>query len=308
MTAGGLRLREAMSTPTCTTAAPIFDPLSARIAEMRGWDICKLSGSVAKGAELALPDDVAMANMSDIVDICRRITRAANVALIVDADDGGGSALSVYRTVRELEAAGVAAVEIEDNMVPRYYGEAKSRHALMIPTFEQVGKLKAALAARRHDSTVIVARTFALTELPRDEALARIAAYADTGIDAIMLPGLDRHDLDGRADVEAVHRITDLPIFALGLSWDAQHDEEFLTNNSVRINYVRVFPAYRMAVKAIDDALMHLQAGGKVEELSDRMAPMELIRHAPGSITRADEFEALSHKYITEVIGPVQTA
>jgi carboxyvinyl-carboxyphosphonate phosphorylmutase len=297
---GALRLREAMASGKATLAAPIFDPVSARIAEMRDWRICKLSGSVAKGAELALPDDVALTNISDLVDICRRILRAADVSIIVDADDGGGSALGVHRTVRELEACGVAAIEIEDNAVPRYYGEAESRHSLLIPIEEQVGRLRAAVAARRDDSTMLVARTSTMRDVSPEEGLKRIAAYAETGVDAINLTGLDHGGRDGREDVEAVHAITDLPIFALGLSIELQRDEAFLAANGVRIMYVRGFPAYRMAVKGIDDAYAHLETGGDPNDLSDQMVPMEFIRAAPGSITRAGDFQEWSRTYITK--------
>jgi carboxyvinyl-carboxyphosphonate phosphorylmutase len=294
-----MRLRETIASGKPTLAAPIFDPLSARIAEMRDWRICKLSGSVAKGAELALPDDVAMTNMSDLVDICRRITRAADVSLIVDADDGGGSALAIHRTVRELEAVGVAAIEIEDNRVPRYYGEAASRHSLLIPIEEQVGRLRAALAARRDEATVIVARTSTIRDASLDEGLKRIGAYAETGVDAINLTGLDHHGGDGKREVEAVHAITDLPIFALGLAIALQRNDRFLEESGVRLVYVRGFPAYRMAVKAIDDAFAHLMARGDPAELSDRMVPMEFIRAAPGSITRAGHFRSWNEEFGT---------
>ena len=99
--------REVLSRPNCTLAANIFDPLSARLAEMIGYEICVLSGSVGKSANLAAPD-LVVANMSDVVDHCRRITRVCDAALLVDAEDGFGNAVNVARTVRELEAAGVA--------------------------------------------------------------------------------------------------------------------------------------------------------------------------------------------------------
>ena len=84
------RFRTMLSTGACTPAAPIFDPLSARIADMLGWEVCKLSGSVGKFANLAVPDGLPLANMSDLADVCARISRVADVCLIADADDGGG--------------------------------------------------------------------------------------------------------------------------------------------------------------------------------------------------------------------------
>jgi len=285
------QFRSILSRSACTPAAPIFDPLSARIADMLGWEVCKLSGSVGKFANLAVPDSVPMSNMSDLVDLCWRINRVANVCLIADADEGGGNALNVMRTVRELEAAGVSAIEIEDNLVPRRFGGATSRHSLMISKEEQVGKLRAAAAARRDSTTVIVARTSALAELPLDEALDRIRAYSQTGAEAIMLPGVRR----GRADIEAARQATNLPLCVLGLPPDALNDPAFLAANGVRIRFLGQ-PTYGMAVKAIYDSLKHLKEGGAPEELRDRQAPADLLR----AVDRTEELMRWEREYIRE--------
>src|SRR2546426_942100 len=182
------RFRHVMSRPTCTVAANIFDPLSARIAHMLDYEVCFLSGSVGKVANLGVPD-IVMYNMSDAVDHCRRITRMADVSLMVDGEDGFGNAINVMRTVKELEAAGVSAIEIEDNVVPKQFNVS---HPGLVSTAEQVGKLKAAVAARIDPNTVIVARTSALAECSLDEALDRIRAYTDTGAEALMLVGVRR--------------------------------------------------------------------------------------------------------------------
>src|SRR4030095_4594092 len=149
------RFRDLLVRPTCTLAANIFDPLSARIAHLLDYEVCFLSGSVGKAANLGVPDMV-LSNMSDVVDHCRRITRIADVSLMVDAEDGFGNAVNAIPTVKELEAAGVSAIEIEDNVVPKQFNV---RHPGLVSTAEQVGKLKAAVAARRDPTTVIVART-----------------------------------------------------------------------------------------------------------------------------------------------------
>ncbi|MSQ22765.1 MAG: isocitrate lyase/PEP mutase family protein [Dehalococcoidia bacterium] len=283
--------RSILARATCTPAAPIFDPLSARIADMLGWEVCKLSGSVGKFANLAVPDSVPMSNMSDLVDLCWRISRVANVCLIADADEGGGNALNIMRTVRELEAAGVSAIEIEDNLVPRRFGGSTSRHSLMISKEEQVGKLRAAAAARRDPTTVIVARTSALTELPLDEALDRIRAYSHTGAEAIMLPGVRR----GRADIEAAHQATNLPLCVLGLPLDLVNDSAFLAANRVQIRFLGQ-PTYGMAVKAIYDSLKHLKDGGAPEKLMDRQASAELLR----AVDRTEEFKEWEQEYVRE--------
>src|SRR5262245_29313984 len=147
------RFRSVLSASMCTLAANIFDPLSARVAHMLGYDVCVLSGSVGKVANLGVPD-IVLSNMSDVVDHCRRIMRVAEVSLMVDAEDGFGNVVNVMRTVKELEAAGVSAIEIEDNVVPKRFNVARPG---LVSTAEQVGKLKAAVAARTDLTTVIVA-------------------------------------------------------------------------------------------------------------------------------------------------------
>ena len=180
------RFRSVLSRDTCTVAANIFDPLSARIAEMLNYEVCLLSGSVGKAANLGVPD-LVMYNMSDAVDHCRRITRMADVSLMLDGEDGFGNAVNTIRTVREFESAGVSAIEIEDSKPPdKFDGPDPGLYSKT----EQVGKLTAASSARRDPGTVIVARTAALAQCPLEEALDRISAYSTTGVEAIRLTGI----------------------------------------------------------------------------------------------------------------------
>ena len=274
------RFRNVLARPTCTLAANIFDPLSARIAHILGYDVCVLSGSVGKVANLAVPD-IVLSNMSDIVDHCRRITRIADVSLMVDAEDGFGNAINVMRTVKELEAAGVSAIEIEDNVVPKQFNVS---HPGLVSTAEQVGKLKAAVAARIDATTVIVARTSALAE-----ALDRIRAYADTGAEALMLVGLRR----GRPDLDVVHQATSLPLCVLNPPPDVRNDPGFLAASGVRILMLGN-PVFAVAVKAIHDSLKHLQEGGALEELRDRQASQDLLR----AVNRTDEFMQQQREYM----------
>lgn len=280
------RFRSVLARPTCTLGANIFDPLSARIAHMLGYEVCVLSGSVGKVANLAVPDTV-LSNMSDVVDHCRRITRIADVSLMGDAEDGFGNAVNVVRTVQEMEAAGVSAIEIEDNVVPRQSNVANPG---LVSKAEQVGKLKAAVAARRDPTTVIVARTSALAECPLEEALDRIRAYADTGAEALMLVGAHR----GQADIEAVRQVTALPLCVLSPSPDVRNDRDFLAAHGVRILMLGN-PTFAVAVKAIYDSLKHLRDGGALEVLQDRQAAQDLLR----AVNRTDEFKQQQQDYVS---------
>ena len=147
--------RALLEKPTVTLAANIFDPLSARIAQIVGYDLLVLSGSVGKASNLAAPD-IVISTLPDVQDHIRRVTRNTDIPIMVDAEDGFGNAVNVWRCVRELEAAGVSGIEIEDNVVPRQFGVENPG---LNPVATQVGKLKAAVAARTDPTTVIIART-----------------------------------------------------------------------------------------------------------------------------------------------------
>ena len=270
------RFRTVLSRPDCTLAANIFDPLSARIAHMLDYEVCFLSGSVHKVANLAVPD-IVLVNMSDLVDVCRRITRIADVSLMHDGEDGFGNAVNVVRSVKELEAAGVSAIEIEDSIPPTRFNQGSLG---LFSQEEQVGKLEAAVAARTDPMTVIVARTTALAEFSLDEALERIKAYSQTGVEAIRLAGIKTKE-----QLEAVHRITDLPLTVLSPPDNMMDDMDYLAANGVSI-LMAGNPAFGMAIQAIYDSFKHLKDGGSVDDLAPREANAELLRQ----VNRTDEF------------------
>jgi carboxyvinyl-carboxyphosphonate phosphorylmutase len=276
--------RQVLARNSCSLAANIFDPLSARIAHMLEYEVCVLSGSVGKVANLGVPD-IVLSNMSDVVDHCRRITRIAEISLMVDAEDGFGNAVNVVRTVREMEAAEVSAIEIEDNFVPKRFGMANPS---LVSKEEQVGKLKAVVAARTDPTTVIVARSAALGECPLEVALDRIMAYSDTGAEAVMLTGVRT-----REQIEAIHQVTPLPICVLSPPPDARNDEAFLSANGVRILMLGNL-TFAVAVKAIYDSLKHLKEGGALEDLRNLQAPPDLLR----SVNRIDEFLQIQEEYL----------
>ena len=278
------RFREVLARPDCTLAANIFDPLSARIAHILGYEVCFLSGSVGKVANLGVPD-IVLYNSSDSVDHCRRIMRMADVSLMLDGEEGFGNAVNTMRTIKELESVGVSAIEIEDNIARTQFNAWDSG---LISKAEQVGKLEAAVAARIDPGTVIVARTSVLSYCLMDEALARISAYSQTGVEAVRLTGLKT-----REQLEAIHHATPLPLTVLSPPDDMRNDPEFMAANGVSI-VMAGNPAYGMAVKAVYDCFKHLKDGGDVAELASSEAPAALLRE----VNRTDEFIAMQEKYL----------
>lgn len=276
--------RALLAKPAVTLAGNIFDPLSARIAQIAGYDLLVLSGSVGKAANLAVPD-IVLSTLPDVQDHIRRITRNTDIPIMVDAEDGFGNAVNVWRCVRELEAASVSGIEIEDNVVPRQFG-VPNPGLNSIAT--QVGKLKAAVAARADPTTVIVARS-ATWGIDREHAVERIQAYAATGAEAFMLTGVK-----SKADIEATHQaVPNMPITVLGPPPGVRDDARFCADNKVKIIMLGN-PTYQVAVKSIFDTLKFLKDGGDVSELKAKQADAALTRQ----VIRIDEFEQWQRDYL----------
>src|SRR5690606_34553713 len=160
---------------------------------------------------------------------------------------------------------------------------------LMLSEAEQVGKLQAAVAARRNPDTVIVARTSVLSELPRAEALARIRAYSATGVGALMFPELP----GGAADLPDVAAATQLPISVLGLPAAVFEGAALVAASRRRIRFLPHLP-YRMVVQALVDAFDHLAAGGEMDSMGERVAPEALLRR----VDRSAEMQAWQDRFV----------
>ena len=155
------RLRVLLEGPECLTPASVFDPISACVARDVGYEIAFLSGAVSSKTTLAAPD-LCLVTLTEVADQVRRIVRASELSLIVDADHGYGNALNVRRTTQELEHAGASAVIVEDTLLPRPFNPTNDAHQL-VSVEEMKGKLVAALQAREDSSFVVVGRTAGLT-------------------------------------------------------------------------------------------------------------------------------------------------
>ena len=254
------RLRAVLTGPKCLSPASVYDPLSARIAESVGYEIGMLAGSVASSTTLAAPDLIVL-TLTEFADQIRRIMRVSKLSLIVDADHGYGNALNVMRAIQELEHAGVSALSIEDTALPTRFGQPAGADEL-ISTAEMVGKLRAAVAARRDSSLIIAGRTAALKAEDTARAVARARAYAATGVDAIFIVGLEQLE-----QIEAIHATIDLPII-VG-SAPASLKREDLAARGARI-LLQGHQPVAAAVKALRETYTHLFSGGAPADLKDR--------------------------------------
>ena len=256
------RLRAVFAGTKCISPASVYDALSARVAESVGYEIGMLAGSVASNTTLAAPDLIVL-TLTEFADQIRRIMRASDLSLIVDADHGYGNALNVMRTVAELEHAGVSGMSIEDTALPMRFGQAKGADEL-ISLEEMVGKLKAAVAARRDPATVLLGRTAALKVEGTEGAVKRAKAFAATGVDAIFLVGVESAE-----QVRAVHEATRLPIMVGSAPASIRREDIVAAGARVLLQGHQPLPA---AVKALKEVYTHLYSGGAPADLKDRIA------------------------------------
>jgi methylisocitrate lyase len=182
----GQRLRQAW-TPGPLALPGVFCPLVARMAERLGFRAVYLSGA-ALSASLGLPD-VGLVNQTEFSDAARMITQACSLPLLCDADTGFGEALSVERTVRLYESAGVAGLHLEDQQLPKRCGHLSGK--VLVPDRDMAAKIRAAVAARNDADFVIVARTDARGVLGLEEALRRARLYVEAGADVIFPEALE---------------------------------------------------------------------------------------------------------------------
>lgn len=241
--------RALLASPACYRTASVFDPLSARIAADLGFEVGILGGSVASLQVLAAPD-IALITLSEFVEQATRIARVARLPVIADADHGYGNALNAMRTVIELERAGVAALTLEDTLLPAQYGR---RTCDLISVEEGVGKLRAALEVRDDSSMAILARTHAGVQ-PVEEVILRTRAYQDAGADGICLVGVK-----DMAHLEAIAEGLHVPLMLVTYHNPELRDDRRLAELGVRIA-VDGHAAYFAAVKATYDCLRQQRA------------------------------------------------
>ncbi|MBI4202546.1 MAG: isocitrate lyase/phosphoenolpyruvate mutase family protein [Chloroflexi bacterium] len=262
------RFRDLMAGGQCTYPASVYDPLSARMADGLGQRVGMLAGSVASAVVVGAPDLVVL-TLTEFADLIRRITRSSDLSLIVDADHGYGNALSVMRTVEELETAGVAALTIEDTLLPEPFRKQAGQE--LLPVEEGIGKMKAALAARKDPGLFILGRTSALNLAGMEEALRRAKAYTEAGVDGIFLTGVNNLQ-----QLQAVREGTSLPLFlgTSALTTDLAN-RPALAENGVRLALLGHQPFWA-SVKAAYQAMKHLAEGGAPDALQGQVASREL--------------------------------
>src|SRR5437762_9747260 len=250
-------LRLILTASRCIRPGSVYDAISIRIAEDLGFEVGMFGGSVASLAVLGDPD-ATLITLTELAEQMRRMSRAAALPVLVDADHGYGNALNVRRTVQELEAAGAAGLTIEDTLLPQAFGQAKTQ---LISLDEGVGKMKAALDGRGDPSLVVIGRTGAVSITGLDDAIARAKAYEATGVDALFFTGIRN-----RGELEAISAATSLPI-VLGGAPEDMTALDYLAGQRVRIALQGHAP-FVAATQAVYETLKALREGTSPRKLN----------------------------------------
>lgn len=266
-----------------------FNALVAKMIEAAGFDAMYLSGAAFSAGHLALPD-VGLFTLTELVDQTRRLSDATEIPLIVDADTGFGEPINVERTIRELEAAGAAAIQLEDQRLPKRCGHLSGKSLVSVQ--EMCAKLRAASAARCDEDLVIIARTDARGVDGVDAALDRAKRYLEAGADWIFPEAL--------ADIAEFVRFAreiDAPLVANMTEFGRS---PLLTLEELAdLGYAAVlYPVtlMRVAMKAVEAALDTIAADGSQQELLDLMQTREELYE----LLDYDGFEERDRTYDTD--------
>jgi oxaloacetate decarboxylase len=275
-------LRAILKGNACVRPGSVYDATSIRIAQDLGFSLGMFGGSVASLAVLGDPD-ITLITLTELSEQMRRMSRAAELPVLVDADHGYGNALNVRRTVQELETAGAAGLTIEDTLLPQAFGQAKTQ---LISLEEGVGKMKGALDGRGDPSLVIMGRTGAASVTSLDDTIARAKAYEAAGVDALFFTGIK-----ARGELEAISAATKLPI-VLGGAPEEMNDLAWLAGQRVRIALQGHAP-FAAATQAVYETLKALREGMAPKNLKG-LASSELA----AKVTRDGEMKARTSDFL----------
>ncbi|MFM8757122.1 MAG: oxaloacetate decarboxylase [Limnohabitans sp.] len=199
-------LRQRLNQPGLVVAPGVFDMVSLRLADSFGFDALYMTGYGTVASHLGLPD-AGLATYSDMVGRVTAMAGMARTPLIADADTGYGGLLNMRHTLRGYEAAGAAAIQLEDQEFPKKCGHTPGRR--VIPMQDMVRKIKVAVESRTDPDFLIIARTDARTSLGLDEALRRAEAYAKAGADIRCVESPESDE-----EMRRIGRSFDVPLLA----------------------------------------------------------------------------------------------
>lgn len=280
------RLRALLNSGRTTLVPGAHDPLFALLAKREGFEALYLSGA-ALSASRGLPD-LGLLTLEELLVATRGIVRATDLPLIVDGDTGYGETLNVLRLVRELEEAGAAAVQIEDQEMPKRCGHLEGKHLVSVDEME--ARLRAALHARRE--LLLIARTDARGVTGLEDAIARARRYEATGADVIFPEGLH-----SEAEFAAFREALRVPLLANMTEFGKT--PHIPASRFHELGYALViYPvsSLRLAARAAADGYAALRDAGTLET------------QVPKMLTRQELYEVIRYEDYESIAGGLQEA
>ncbi len=281
-------LKQRLAQPEIVLAPGVYDALTALVAEQAGFEALYLSGASIAYTRLAR-SDIGLTTFSEVQDTLARITERVATPVIVDADTGFGNALNVQRTVRGMERAGAAMVQLEDQGFPKRCGHLDGK--AVIGSAEMCGKLRAALDARHDAHTLILARTDALAVEGLQGAFDRAEAYLACGVDAIFIEALRTPEQMYAACARFAHRVPLLANMVEGGKTPLQSAHE-LGRRGFRI---AIFPGG--TARAVAHTLQRYYQSLKTHQTSAPMKDAMLDFDALNRLIGTPDLLALGQKY-----------
>ncbi|MBI3800653.1 MAG: oxaloacetate decarboxylase [Deltaproteobacteria bacterium] len=269
-------------------APGVSDGLSARIAELAGFDVLYVSGgAIARGMGYA---DIGLVTQTEMVKRLEEIHAVTPVPLIVDADTGYGNALNVIRTVRAYERAGAAALHLEDQVEPKRCGHYEGKQ--IIKAHEMVQKIRAAIAARENPDFLLIARTDARAVAGLEEAIARGNAYAEAGADVIFVEAPQSLE-----EIERIAHAVRAPLL-INMFWGGK-TPLLPPAQLAELGYrIMIVPSdlQRAAIRAMQRAAAVLRQQGNTASIADEIASFAEREQVIGLA----EVEELQRRFLSE--------
>lgn len=282
----GAELRRAIGGETLLVPGA-FNALTAKLVAAAGFRAAYLSGAAFSAGALALPD-IGLFTLSELADETRRLTTAgSSLAWIVDADTGFGEAVNVERTVRTLEAAGAAAIQLEDQRLPKRCGHLSGKS--LVDTAEMCAKLRAAAAARADSQTIILARTDARGVDGFDAAVERAKRFVDAGADWIFPEALETPD-------EFARFAKAVPVPLLANMTEFGKSPLLTRTELTQLGYAAALlpvTTLRIAMRAVEEALAVIAKDGTQKGLVGKMQSRQQLYDLLGY----SDFEARDRSY-----------
>ncbi|HEX2469882.1 MAG TPA: isocitrate lyase/phosphoenolpyruvate mutase family protein [Candidatus Limnocylindrales bacterium] len=276
------RLREGMASDRAVVAIGAHDALTSRLAAGYGFDAVWVSGLAVATMTYAIPD-VNLTTMNETLEQAVRLDRATELPVIADCDNGFGGLNNVVRTLVEFEAAGIAAISIEDNLFPKrnsLLGADTKRE--LIPVAEQARRLRAAKAAQESDGFVLIARVESLIAGHGiDDACERADAYVDAGVDAILIHSRDKTLTEIDGFLSSWGGFGSIPLVAVPTLFPTFTDTDLRAKGFNLI--ILANQPMRAAVKAVEETLGTLQRERRASAVDGHIATVDHLFELVGT-------------------------